>query len=169
MSVFAKTAIAAIGVNLIFGVNSLGAKTPFSGLSRAQVLEKTEEISESIWESMTLMYTRIDPSLKSLIPGKEWNDEDRKVAACVYDKAVESGQRDKYEKYLLNITKAAKITKNNPKVTLMTAHEIPELEKLGSANEILKYMNACGQIKLNSERMKKSGLMEKIQQALMQQ
>lgn len=73
------------------------AEPDFSQLSRADALERYEEVSVAMTEASMLMYTRVDPSLDEVLGDPEWDEVDREAAECVYDTYKESGDLELLE------------------------------------------------------------------------
>ena len=142
------------------------AKESLKGLPKKEFLSAFEDKMESAWNGFSLLYTRIDPSLKELIPGKEWTIEDRDVSECIYDKMVDNGKLDEYVSITDNLDSIVDVIENNKSITILTMADYPEIQQLNTVEGYAQAMSACGQIKLMQERMQKSGLWEKLTQAM---
>ena len=144
------------------------AESELSHLSRSEMLTLSETRSEEAWAAFALIYERLDPSLRDLVPGQTWTDEDRAAAACIYDKVVASDQREAYERYLLELPEISQIIVDNPDITLMTLERYPEVTQMPDIDGIMAFNRDCGQMALMQRRMQDSGLWMKMQEVMMQ-
>ncbi len=144
------------------------AETELSALSRSEMLALSEARSEEAWAAFALLYERLDPSLTELVPGQSWTDEDREAAACIYDKVVASGQREAYERYLLDLPGISQRIVDNPDITLMTVERYPEVTQMPDISGMMTFNADCGQMALMQRRMQESGLWMKMQEVMMQ-
>lgn len=138
------------------------ASDSFKSLSKSDFLTAYENKMEDAWVSYSVLYSRLDPELVDLVPGKEWTNEDRVVSACIYDKMVDLGKLDEYAAMIDNLDAMTALIESNENVTLFTLDEYEEIETATDIEGYSKAMVACGQMELMSKRMKESGLWEKI-------
>lgn len=139
----------------------------FDGMSRAQYLAEMETVTEAITAQMALLYDRVKPGLAAKVPGQIWDDEDRAVAACVYDKAVTEGTLDGLSTYLTLAVISGNKVEANPDITFANLDQYAE--ELGGgdqASTFLGYQNDCGGFDLQSRRMKEMGTWEALQEAM---
>lgn len=139
----------------------------FDGMSRAEYLAEMETVTEAVTVQMALIYERLKPGLSDKVPGQVWNDEDRAVAACVYDKAVAEGKLEEMSTYLSLAVISGNKVEQNPDITFTNIDQYAE--ELGGgdqASTFLGYQNECGGFELQTRRMKELGTWQALEEVL---
>lgn len=143
------------------------ADTSLKGLSKDEFLRAYEDNMEKAWPAFSALYSRVNPELADLVPGKEWTEEDREASACIYDEMKQSGNLDSYITALDKLgVMRDKILENND-VTVLNMHEHPDIDNsnVAKVDGYLGAMNSCGYMALMQKRMQESGLWEKMMQS----
>lgn len=137
------------------------------GLSKDDFIEAYEEKMESAWDAYSLLYARIDPEMKNMVPGKVWTDEDRQASACIYDNMKQRGQLDKYIASVEKIDEMRDTILQNKQMNITNMQDFPEVENdsLAKVDGYIEAMQSCGYMELMQQRMQESGLWSKLMKA----
>lgn len=142
------------------------AKDSLQKLSKEEFLTAYEETMEESWPTLALLYSRINPDLKNLVPGKEWTDEDRTVSECIYDKMQSKGKLKEYISFVERLDTMEKAILANEDINVFNVSQYPEIEQMPSIDGYMEAISSCGLISLMQKRMTESGLWLKLTQSV---
>jgi len=122
-------------------------------------LEQFEEIAEAMSTKMNQIFLSKDPSLKSVLPAVEWDDEFRSAAECALDKYRSEGGDDF----------VAQMLKNGKQFVSTEITEFEDIEKALdfmpdgiSDQRQIEISQECGLTQLTLKRMEDSGFAEAL-------
>jgi len=142
------------------------AAIAFSELPRDAFLDGLETRSEAIWADTVLLYTRIDPELGPFVPGKSWDDEDRQVMGCVYDRFAATDQLANFAASIEQQETMARMIVDTPDMTLLTMSDYDVMTDTPALDGAMEVMTDCGQMDLVARRMGEAGLWDKLSKVM---
>ena len=146
--------------------------------SKSSFVSSLEAFGEATWPGLVAPYERSDPGISELMPGKEWDDEDRAVYACAYDKLTAAGQMEEFHQFQVISAQMSRDFASDDSITVneLVGAEggeplmIQYYERGGvSFDEMAGLLNDCGALELNSRRLQESGAMQRIMQIFLQE
>lgn len=165
--------MSAIALPLLIGTSGAAesaypSAAELAGMDRAKFVAAVETISEGIWSQQALIFTRMDPTLIDVIPGREWQEEEREATGCIYDFFAERGGLTDYASVITETIASANYIEANQGVNFTTIAGHPEAIPETDLDEYGLSLTACGYIELQTRRMEESGLMDALFAAAME-
>ncbi|MEO1562185.1 MAG: hypothetical protein AAFR98_02015 [Pseudomonadota bacterium] len=139
--------------------------------SKASFISVNEEFAEAAWPNMVAPYNRTQAGLGDEFPGKEWNDEDRAVFGCAYDKLVETDQMASFQKFQEMNAAMAKEFGENESITVIELFGVEDDNPLmltfyeqdeATFEAMADVLNGCGAGDLAMKRMQETDLMNRV-------